>query len=507
MTLDNIQAVGEEKQIKRDERLSTNSIRFKQESLEKAKIKVAQLKAQRDAAFNAAMEAVVNQVNSGLTEEQIVENNKELVTQIAELDKDIRVLSGEQGPIELVNSRAIRLINKMIKEAREKSNKIYFAKEEIKEVESEVVPSTEVINVQAIANENANIVSNNIENAIAQEQAIVSNENVVTQEQPIVSNENVIAQEQPIVSNENIEMPKEEVSTEYVFDRDELERIINEKINNYVRENEKVEVVNGNGFATEDEIAKEREQAVLSQYYGLNEANNIKEREVAAVNEAKEFNFDNAVINQIPVEKEIVEDRQIRDEVIPVYERPIIKEEVINQYTPVVEKNEPVLEARSVVMTSEEKVKAREVIEKIRAARKKNEELGKEVSSVDLDIESQKEINAQTAAEENEAKKRLEKSTAEAERAEKDYVDAVNAMEEELAALNRENDTISDSIISKREELASIQDDTASKNKLIEDLDIENKKRQEEIAKYKDLMAIINDGEKQEEIEEFIKVA
>ena len=189
----------------------------------------------------------------------------------------------------------------------------------------------------------------------------------------------------------------------------------------------------------------------------------------------------------------IVSDREVSD----AYEIPEYETVDETDYYGGLDLGEPaivedIIPKRSIVLSSLEKEKAHAVLEKVRAARARRKELEQEENDVNLDLESQKEINAQAALKEDEAKKNLERSIEEANRAEREYTEAVTALEEELAALNSENDTMSINIESAKEQIASIQEDTASRNRTIEDLDIENESKQEEIAKYKELRDMLS---------------
>lgn len=495
---DNIQAVSTEEQIKVYKERVANSIRFRQESVKMTKQKYAELMekvAQREEMMSKLKETVQENAEKGISYEAVIGKNTVYAAKIAALEEQINILGIVPGPMEFIGNRAIRLIDKMYKESIASSNGIYaeFVSEQhpmtetfndleaVQKVQetNEEVPS---INVEKIAEDNKKVIDESVETAISEEESLKDNS----------INENVVDQKVEEETNNN------------VFDLNEITRIINEKLEEAYKNNNEESVV-PTVVPTEEDVTKEREDNLLAQYYGLNEAHEIEKQEVAAVNESKEFNFNNAVaLESEPVEAVEVDsnDEQIRDEIIAVPEREEVVEEKINDQIAVAESAVvDTIETRSMVMTSEEKEKAREVMEKVRAARKRREELEKEVSSVDSDIENQKEINAQVAAKEEEAKKALEKSTAEANEAEQAYVDAVNALEKEFADLSSENDAMTNSIESKREELANIQEDTASKNKVIESLDSENKTKQEEIAKYKELREMLHYDEEDSIIE------
>ena len=544
---DNIQAVGTEEKYNVNSERVANSIRFRQESVKMTKQRYDELLsliAKKEETIEKVKEAVKQDVENGTSYEKVVSNNLEYATKIAALEEQIDILSATSGPMELVDKRAIRLIDKMYKEVSKTSDAIYLeivkrqapATDSFEPIQSEelVIPS---IDVEKIALENAPVVDNSVETAINEQKEVVTEapvQNVA--EVPTQVEETPVQIEQPQtepvqnvteVPTQVVEAPVQnvtEVPTQVVeapvqnvaevptqveetpiqtdFDLQRIEREINKKIEKYISDNNENSI-----FAVEDQIAKEREDNLLAQYYGLNEANTIKEQEVAKANEAKEFDFSTVFTQDSePVLVTDTDDKPLRDddlmivsdrEVSDAYEIPEYETVDETDYYGGLDLGEPaivedIIPKRSIVLSSLEKEKAHAVLEKVRAARARRKELEQEENDVNLDLESQKEINAQAALKEDEAKKNLERSIEEANRAEREYTEAVTALEEELAALNSENDTMSINIESAKEQIASIQEDTASRNRTIEDLDIENESKQEEIAKYKELRDMLS---------------
>ena len=227
---------------------------------------------------------------------------------------------------------------------------------------------------------------------------------------------------------------------------------------------------------TDEEVAASQEKLQIARHNQINSEIDKKNQEVAEVNAAK--GLDDLFVNDSNKEE------PLRAEVVVIPERDEPEEEKIEEYT--------VVEQRSMSMSPEEKAKAHEVLEKLRAARKKKEELEKESSDIDSDIENEKAINMEVSAKEDEAKKALEESIMAANKAEQDYAEAISAMEKELEDLNSETDAISNGIKVKKEQLANLQEDTANRHREIETIDKQNQSKQEEIAKYEELKAMLS---------------
>lgn len=524
--IDDIQAVDIEEQAKVNSDRAANSIRFRPESAMMTKnryFKFMHNMAKRDEAMQQLKEVVKKDVEENVEYDAIIGRNLPYGAKIVKLEDSISILNFEQPPMMLIGNRAIRLIDKMYKEVMATSNSIYA--EQMSNNKKLVVTSDENknlennlnIDVQKIAEENKNVIDKNIENAISEEKTLEEN-NI----KEIVSVDYDIDEESKNIINEKIE--------DFVNGEKDIEKVT-EPIFNPTFEEENMEdkstdeqTVDHNMLnpVLEDEIAKAREIEQVDKYNTINEEAVRTQEEVAKTNELKEFDFS---VKEEPIEQALVDvptiidessfkDEAIRDEIITVPERDeivskkeyvepgVIKENFITkeEVKPIFIKignEEPV----SLDMPADVKMKAQEIMKKVRAERKRKEELAEENSKIVSDIETQKELNAQVAVLEDESKKRLEKSTIELEQAKQDYIKAINDKEKEYAILSDENNATMDIIQSGNEELASIQEDTASKNKEIENLDIENKSIQDEIANYKELIAIINENADDNSIE------
>ncbi len=505
MALDNIEAVEEEKKVKSDERVSRNSITFRAESFANASEK-AKLIAKRNAAAELVSEAISQDVERGRTERIVKDKHFDYAAKIIALDDQIDMLEkpeGSDGKTELVSNRAIRLISKMYKEAKEKSEAIYSEVEQKEEPKTEVVTvppvvetsatgeeiavpaielpaietpvatvptveapvvETPVVDVEKIANENTVVVDQNIKEAITNEKNVIADSDIKD-----VVNEAFASV--PQVTEEVKEEPIEEVPIKTPntsdIDVEAIQAVVNEKLDKFMKEYVPM---------TDEEVAASQEKLQIARHNQINSEIDKKNQEVAEVNAAK--GLDDLFVNDSNKEE------PLRAEVVVIPERDEPEEEKIEEYT--------VVEQRSMSMSPEEKAKAHEVLEKLRAARKKKEELEKESSDIDSDIENEKAINMEVSAKEDEAKKALEESIMAANKAEQDYAEAISAMEKELEDLNSETDAISNGIKVKKEQLANLQEDTANRHREIETIDKQNQSKQEEIAKYEELKAMLS---------------
>ena len=520
MALDNIEAVEEEKKVKSDERVSRNSITFRAESFANASEK-AKLIAKRNAAAELVSEAISQDVERGRTERIVKDKHFDYAAKIIALDDQIDMLEkpeGSDGKTELVSNRAIRLISKMYKEAKEKSEAIYSEVEQKEEHKTEAVTvppvvetsatgeeiavpaielpaietpvaavptveapvvetpvvavptveapvvETPVVDVEKIANENTVVVDQNIKEAITNEKNVIADsdiKDVVNEAFASVPQVTEKVKEEPIK-----EVPIEAPNTSDI-DVEAIQAVVNEKLDKFMKEYVPM---------TDEEVAASQEKLQIARHNEINSEIDKKNQEVAEVNAAK--GLDDLFVNDSNKEE------PLRAEVVVIPERDEPEEEKIEEYT--------VVEQRSMSMSPEEKAKAHEVLEKLRAARKKKEELEKESSDIDSDIENEKAINMEVSAKEDEAKKTLEESIMAANKAEQDYAEAISAMEKELEDLNSETDAISNGIKVKKEQLANLQEDTANRHREIETIDKQNQSKQEEIAKYEELKAMLS---------------
>lgn len=182
----------------------------------------------------------------------------------------------------------------------------------------------------------------------------------------------------------------------------------------------------------------------------------------------------------------------IRDTVVVIPERDENKEEKeVEEYITVEKEQEEKPEARSMIVPVELIEKARELTKSLREEEKKAEELDIENSSVETDIENQRKLNSEVVAKEEEAKKALEKATAEAIQEKQKYESTISQLEQKLVDVKNQNDAKLNGIQVKKAELSSIKEDTENRNREIENLDKENKSKQTEIANYRQLQEML----------------
>ena len=515
---DNIQAVNIDGQVGVNGDRVANSIRFRQESVINANNKYTELLgliAQKEEALEKLKEQVKNDVENGATYETVIDNNTTSAEKVAKLEEEIHILGLTAGPMELVDSRAIKLIKKMYKEMNESSNSIY-AKPVSKNEELEVVPTEDKI-LEIMPNEENKMVTapiedNKLEIEPKDSLVIEPKDSLIIEPKDsliiepnekldIVSdidvrkvsqdNSEVFGQSiENAIADEVVEIPTIEEPT-----NNETMKIVSEPV---------VEQINGpvmvNSFdkPSEEEIARIRENEQFNKYQEINEEIARIRKEVEEANEAKEFDLS----SNLEKSEEIVNtEGQIRDDVVIVPER----EEQVEQKNS--EIADDLSDQRSIVMTSSEKEKAHEIMEKLNAARKKREELRKEADLVQSDMENQKEINAEVTARQVETEKTLNESIEVVEKTKQAYNDMISSIQEELTAINNENATIESDTQSKREELVTIREDIINKKNRIGDLELEIKKNQDEKAEYDSLMEIVNEKSIVEETNDYQKVA
>ena len=167
MALDNIQAIDRDSSIKKETKGTIYSIKLKQKTLEKAK----ELMEKRETLIQQLNANVADGVQRGDTTEQLVGQNIVAAANIEKLEKKINILGMIQGPLEERGTRKIRLIGKMIKEAKAKSDAIYAVNEEEEKLEvsetTPVVVEVPAVNVQQIAANAGQAIGQSIETAIS----------------------------------------------------------------------------------------------------------------------------------------------------------------------------------------------------------------------------------------------------------------------------------------------------------------------------------------------------
>lgn len=515
--VDDIQAVDAGEQVIVNKERTANSIRFRPDSIKMTKSNYIKLM-DRIAAKEEAIEKVKEEIKQNIKDEvpynSIIGKNHPYAAKVAVLENEINILALVPGPMEMIGNRAIRLIDKMYKEVKATSDEIYA--EQISENEKLDVTSSENlekpmnIDVQKIVEENKNEIDQNIENAINDEKTFEENnvkEEVKDYDQMDDESKNIVNEkiESFINGTKNIEAVTEPLVNSIPVEEEVQDKEISEQKKDYNVPNQ----------VSEDEIAKVREIEQFNKYNTINEEAARIQDEVTKANELKEFDFslneepNKQIIVDVPkiVNNSSIKDEVVRDEIIIAPERDeevkqmdyiepgAIKENNITdegRIKPIFVKidNE---EPSFMDMSADEKMRAQEIMEKVLAERKRKEELTVESSKIEADIETQKELEAQAIVLEEEAKKRLEDSTIEAEQARQNYMNAISEKEKELYKIVDENNAMEDSIQSNKEVFASIQEGIASKNKEIENLNIRTRTVQDQIAEYNELNEILSD--------------
>ena len=559
MALDDIQIREEDERVKPNESLSANSIKFKKKSLSTAEDKIRALKEARTAAI-ASLENVVNAIVDDVPENEIKNTlamNYAMV--IANLEQEINIIEGVQGPVELVQSRAIRLIDKMIKAAKENSKGIYseLAKKNGKD------DTQSNIDVEKIATEVEEPLKNSIEEAVVEKESLEDSD---------------IKE----VFDESLGINTEHDNT--VLERDEIERKINEKLNSYLSDknnigeekNEPRERFEGETeeeyikylsefYAspsseeeyeyepmTDEEIAKARENIEYDKYNKISETAAKNENAVNFKNMFAEIKMpempsrvkDGDVtirdeVAVVPERKKIEEYTMVKDEpkktTISPYFTEERKEESRSLSPYFFEKKETEkddVKPKDMIITSDEKETllqdrsleelnnlilnaekeseqhqqrlnaADEIVEE---ARKKNEEVAIE------EAESEKK-RAEVLAEEEESEKRLAELRAESERQARELKEM---MIERVKTLNDKNKNLTATIQSREEEMTNINKDTENRREKISTNNRDTESRiekistinrdtasvQEEIERYKAMKMMLTEPEDDSKVE------
>ncbi|MBR5370369.1 MAG: hypothetical protein IK137_03610 [Bacilli bacterium] len=236
---DNIQAVNTEAQVKVNKERAANSIRYKPASTEITRQnydKLMGMIAKREETIAKLKEEINQEVEKGVPQADVVENNviNAKAVDIAKLEEQINILGAVYEPMELVDKRAIRLIDKMYKEAKAKSEGIYYSLSSngiTREGEIKQQPMADMFNnmtivsdldVQKIADDNQEEVNNNIENAINDEKSLGEGDIKAVIDEALVTPE----------------VPSTEAEEENGLDMAEIDRIVNEKLNNFINKQE-----------------------------------------------------------------------------------------------------------------------------------------------------------------------------------------------------------------------------------------------------------------------------
>lgn len=523
MVLDNIKAVNEvAESIKPDGSLSANSIRYKEESLRRTKERAKEL-------IKALEEKIKVSIDEGNNDVEIKANSIVDANYIAHLQEEIDILSTDLynyagRPAEFVESRAIRLVDKMIKAAKSNSKSIYEQLPKTSDVE--VTPVS--IDVKEMASEQEEPIKENIETAINKEESLNDmdikdvfdsklgldhdeierkiNENInkYLAEAGSIEQEQDEKMEEEIKESEFTEA-KEDIVVEIPVPRDRLPQETDDEYINYltefysnpskVQETPEIKIEANDGIEekeyipmTDDEVAAAREKLKLEEF-----EKNEKEyaEKVYAVN-----NKNMVVEAEMP---------SVKDEVVIVPERDvpeftIAKGEDKNLSEGVFEKvSEPIeIQPRSAVVSVDlrEKLKGlsqEELEAQLSALTSETENLAVEASSVKADKEEGIRINTEVVAEEEEIEKKdaqvaEEEAEIEKQRAELEAEEAKAAQElhektiERYIALKEKALALSSAIQSDREELANVNKDTETRRENISNKNRSIETRRENIS-------------------------
>ena len=417
MVLDNIQVVDADRRVKPNEGLVTNSIKERKESYENLIMRTRKLIAQRDAAIYEIEEKVTNDVQVGDNESKIIENHLDEAIKIGNLDKEIYALGIMQGPIEKIGDgkRAIRLIDKMIKNAKTNSDAIYSeldgktesqpysndaAQNEV-EVPVEIETPTPIVNVEQIVADNQDYANESIESAIENETSLGKDEidAIVSDSLDGVLNEN---------STEQIEKV-EEVSPEEIVDDPVIQEIVNQNMANLIG----TEVVNV------DDIENSTEVETMPITEAITTP--VQEEKMAPIEEYeyRPMTDEEVAISRIKINSD---EMPLRDEVVVVPERENASEYVAdkeNEESSIVIEKVDAAEPVSAIASEDFKKKAEEdymkkleelsdeqLDEELSTMFRRKELLEEEANNVEADKEKEIRINSEVAAEEEEIEKR-----------------------------------------------------------------------------------------------------
>ena len=499
MALDNIQIKDEYEKIKQNESLSANSIHFKKNSLNNAEKRIKELKEARDAALKG-LETTINTIADNISEDQI-ENTiiMDYAMVIANLEKEINILEAVQGPVELVKSRAIRLVKKMITAAKENSKGIYNELEKNKKIEK--TP----INVEKISEKYEEPIKNNIDTAIKDESLNIDDIREVVDDSLVIN-------------REDIQRKINEKMTEYLID-EEIAKI-EAKIAETEKEQEKEDEDYEYTPMTDEEIAKVRKDNKFDEYEKQYAAEATMANGLSKFRSNMDKLFDDNGFIREPIQvvpervesKELVETKDENKEVSPV----------------VIEKEETVAPKQAIAsadfIKKLQNLSQEELDAELSAMASRMEQLEAEANNVKEDKEKGLRINSEIVAEEEAIEKKdaefaEEEAGIEKEQAELKAEDAKVAQEvreksiKKLLAMREGITALTNTIQSDREELANVNKDTENRreNITIKNKSIENRREnitnitraneelKESINKRREVSMMLSEEEKSED--------
>ena len=381
-------------------------------------MRTRKLIAQRDAAIYGLEEKVANDIEANVPVKKIEKSHLDEAIKIGNLDKEIYALGIMQGPIEKIGDgrRAIRLIDKMIKNVKSNSQTIYNeldGKEENKpytdenvekvveqiknEVLTEGVVQNSDVNVQQIAADHQDEVKENIESAIENEKTL---ENADIDAVVTNSLNNVVNGD-----NGALVDAQEEVSPEEIIDDQTIQDIVNEKMKAFADNSPLVDINNGklNNIVnpTSEPIIVEEKEPYIEEY------------------EYKPMTDDEIEKSRRKME---LDNFALRDEIVVAPERENASEYVDdkeNEESSIVIEKVDAAEPVSAIASEDFKKKAEEdymkkleelsdeqLDEELSTMFRRKELLEEEANNVEADKEKEIRINSEVAAEEEEIEKR-----------------------------------------------------------------------------------------------------
>lgn len=503
MILDNIQVVDADRRAKPNEGLVTNSIKERKESYENLIMRTRKLIAQRDAAIYALEEKVINDVAANESKKAIEEKYFDAANKIENLNKEIYILGVMQGPIEKVadGRRAIRLIDKMIKNAKTNSQAIYktlSANEPVENAEKQVaievptgnVTENQIVNVEQIAANNQVNTMESIENAI--EEQTLENADI----DAVVSD----SLNSVVLNKENNVMleKQEEVTPDSIITDQELQEIVNEKMKDFTSDYSKTEpveksVAEENASVEKNPISVIEEKTSPIEEYEYTpmtdeEIENSRNKIEYALRDKTELipernNMNNDLYNDINNNLYKNDNENILDEPTPIYEPVPIVVEKIDSVKPVG------TTASEDFIKKLENLSDEELDKELNFMASQKEQLEEEANNVEAAKEEGIRINSEVAAEEEEIEKKEakiaeEEAAIEKENAELQAEDAREKAEvrkkkiAKLVGIRENIDTLTNKVQRDRDVLADVNKNTEARRENISNKNrsIENKR-------------------------------
>lgn len=486
MILDNVQVVDADRRAKPNEGLVTNSIREKKESYENLIMRAKKLIAQRDTAIYALEEKVVNDVAANESKKAIEEKYFDAANKIENLNKEIYILGVMQGPIEKVadGRRAIRLIDKMIKNAKTNSQAIYktlSANEPVENAEKQVaievptgnVTENQIVNVEQIAANNQANTMESIENAI--EEQTLENADI----DAVVSD----SLNSVVLNKENNVMleKQEEVTPDSIITDQELQEIVNEKMKDFTSDYSKTEPV-------EKSVAEENVSVEKNPIPVIEEKTSpIEEYEYTPMTDEEIENSRNKIEYALRDKTELIPERNnMNNDLYDDIKNNLYKnnnDNILDEPTPiVVEKIDSVkpvgTTASEDFIKKLENLSDEELDKELNFMASQKEQLEEEANNVEAAKEEGIRINSEVAAEEEEIEKKEaeiaeEEAAIEKENAELQAEDAREKAEvrrkkiAKLVGIRENIDTLTNKVQRDRDVLADVNKNTEARRENI----------------------------------------